>query len=94
MSDPFEGLRLAAAATDPDPAFAADLRARVARALDLPEGVTVSDLNLRDNIVLEFWDRLFADPVTTPTVVPYLIVDGAERALDWYVSVNPDWSKS
>jgi predicted enzyme related to lactoylglutathione lyase len=87
MSDPFEGLRLAAAATDPDPAFAADLRARVARALDLPEGVTVSDLNLRDNIVLEFWDRLFADPVTTPTVVPYLIVDGAERALDWYVSV-------
>jgi predicted enzyme related to lactoylglutathione lyase len=87
MSDPFEALRLAAPATDPDPAFAADLRARVARALDLPEGVTVSDLNLRDDIVLEFWDRPFTDPVATPAVVPYLIVDGAERALDWYVSV-------
>jgi predicted enzyme related to lactoylglutathione lyase len=44
MSDPFEALHSPVVPTDPSPAFAADLRARVAGAFDLPEGVTVSDL--------------------------------------------------
>src|SRR5690349_5583318 len=37
MPDPFEALRTAPTPIDPDPAFAARLRARVARALQLAE---------------------------------------------------------
>ncbi len=44
MPDPFEALRLPLTPAEPDPAFAQDLRARVERALDLPEGTTVSNL--------------------------------------------------
>jgi uncharacterized glyoxalase superfamily protein PhnB len=80
MPDPFEALRLPAPAVDPDPTFARRLRARVERALSLPEGVTVSDL------VIEAApsDRTALAPA--PALVPYLIVDDARRALDWYVS--------
>jgi uncharacterized protein len=43
MADPFTVLRAPVTPADPDPAFAARLRARLERALDLPEGVAVSD---------------------------------------------------
>ena len=43
MSDPFRVLRAPVTPADPDPRFAARLRARLERALDLPEGVVVSD---------------------------------------------------
>ncbi len=43
MADPFGVLRAPVTPADPDPAFAARLRARLERALDLPEGVAVSD---------------------------------------------------
>jgi predicted enzyme related to lactoylglutathione lyase len=43
MTDPFHVLRAPVTPADPEPGFAARLRARLARALDLPEGVTVSD---------------------------------------------------
>jgi len=43
MADPFGVLRAPVTPADPDPAFAARLRARLERALDLPEGVVVSD---------------------------------------------------
>ena len=43
MADPFSVLRAPVTPADPDPAFAARLRARLERALDLPEGVVVSD---------------------------------------------------
>jgi predicted enzyme related to lactoylglutathione lyase len=43
MADPFGALRAPVTPADPDPAFAARLRARLERALDLPEGVAVSD---------------------------------------------------
>ena len=46
MPDPFEALRAPADPIDPDPLFAAHLRARLVRALGLPKGVTVSDLSL------------------------------------------------
>jgi uncharacterized protein len=45
MTDPFQALRMPLTPAGPDPAFAARLRARLARALELPEGVTVSDLS-------------------------------------------------
>jgi len=44
MPDPFEQLRSVAGPADPDPAFAARLRARLERALSLPKGVTVSNV--------------------------------------------------
>src|SRR5256885_12526458 len=59
MPDPFEGLRSPAPPADPDPAFAARLRARVARALALPKGVTVSNLDLE---TLETLGTLEAEP--------------------------------
>jgi predicted enzyme related to lactoylglutathione lyase len=43
MADPFSVLRSPVTPADPDPAFSARLRARLERALDLPEGVAVSD---------------------------------------------------
>jgi predicted enzyme related to lactoylglutathione lyase len=46
MADPLVALRAPVEPVDPDPVFAAQLRARLARALDLPTGVTVSDLTL------------------------------------------------
>jgi uncharacterized protein len=43
MADPFRVLRAPVTPADPDPGFVARLRARLERALDLPEGVAVSD---------------------------------------------------
>ena len=37
MTDPFDALREPVVPTDPDPDFAASLRARIERALALPE---------------------------------------------------------
>ena len=81
MPDPFESLHSPVTPVEPDPAFAARLRARVARALTLPKGVTVSDVTLDP-----------APPAPTggaaaSGVIPYVIVADARRAIDWYVSV-------
>ena len=42
MTDPLDVLRTPPAPVDPDPAFAADLRARIERALHLPKGVVMT----------------------------------------------------
>ncbi|HEY7946600.1 MAG TPA: VOC family protein [Acidimicrobiales bacterium] len=86
MPDPFEALSLPVTDVDPDPTFAARLRARVERALSLPEGVTVSNLTVASAPARATTPRAgFPVPVTPAAVVPYLIVDGARRAIDWYV---------
>jgi predicted enzyme related to lactoylglutathione lyase len=46
MTDPFDVLRAPVTPAQPDPGFAAHLRARLERALDLPEGVAVSDITV------------------------------------------------
>lgn len=75
MPDPFETLRAPLTPIDPDPAFAAHLRRRLGRALDLPKGATVSDLELEDR----------PSPVAGGAIVtPYLAVAGAQAAIDWY----------
>jgi predicted enzyme related to lactoylglutathione lyase len=79
MPDPFDLLHTAVAPAEPDPAFAARLRHRLARALDLPKGVTVSDLTASDLTV--------DDPpaqVAGAVITPYLAVTDAHAALDWY----------
>jgi uncharacterized glyoxalase superfamily protein PhnB len=73
MTDPFEALRAPVTAADPDPAFAADLRSRIERALHLPEGVTPVITETR--------------PVRTGAAVPYLTVADGREAIDWYVQV-------
>ncbi|MBA3742737.1 VOC family protein [Sporichthya sp.] len=84
MADPLEILRTTDAPVDPDPAFAARLRARLARALAAPEGVTVSAPTV---------DLTSAVSVTTPAaapntaLTPYLAVSDARAAIDWYTDV-------
>ena len=45
MTDPLDALRAPVTPADPDPAFAARLRARLERALGLPEGVAVTEIS-------------------------------------------------
>ncbi|MDQ6615286.1 MAG: VOC family protein [Actinomycetota bacterium] len=80
MPDPLEALRGLEGPVDPDPLFAAHLRARLARALSLPKGVTVSDRALEAEP-----EAPTATTTASPqAVIPYLIVTDARRALDWY----------
>ena len=76
MTDPFDALRSPAAPADPEPAFAASLRARLERALALPRGVAVTA-------------TVQTEAATTGAAIPYLAVPAGEgrRALDWYVEV-------
>lgn len=75
MPDPFEALRLPLTPADPDPAFARSLRSRVEQALELPKGITVS------NLVIE--SPAFS--AQRAAITPYLAVAGARAAIDWYV---------
>ncbi len=77
MPDPFEALRAPITPADPDPAFAARLRARLVRALDLPRGVAVSTSTISEPRIQA---RLGA-------AIPYLTVQDGRRAIDWYVRV-------
>jgi predicted enzyme related to lactoylglutathione lyase len=81
MTDPFDALRVPVTAADPDPVFAARLRARLERALGLPEGVAVTD------IAVTLSEPGSPPPAERGAAVPYLAVRGARGALDWYASV-------
>ncbi|MEO8889292.1 MAG: VOC family protein [Jatrophihabitantaceae bacterium] len=78
MPDPFADLRVPLAPLAPDPAFTADLRARLERALSLPRGVVVSAA-----------PDVGTDGTTAPrsAAVPYLAVTDAHAAITWYVEV-------
>jgi len=74
MTDPFEVLRSPLFPVDPDPEFAATLRARLQRALSLPTGVSMSAASIP-----------VSAPVSARTAItPYLAVADGRRALDWY----------
>jgi predicted enzyme related to lactoylglutathione lyase len=78
MTDPFDALREPVVPTDPDPDFAARLRARIERALALPRGVAVTSTIVEQ------------PPITAQgAAIPYLAVPvgSGRRALDWYVEV-------
>ncbi len=81
MTDPLDVLRTPVRPVDPDPGFAADLRARVERALLAPERETMTTPTAP------------VRPTTTPvtalrmhTLTPYLAVQDAERAVEFYVA--------
>jgi predicted enzyme related to lactoylglutathione lyase len=77
VTDPFERLRQPVTPVDPDPGFAAGLRARIERALALPRGVAVT------TAITE------APRTAAGAAIPYLAVavGSGRRALDWYVRV-------
>jgi predicted enzyme related to lactoylglutathione lyase len=80
VRDPFTDLRDPGRPVDPDPVFAADLRARLERALALPKGVVpVTTTTLTEP------ERVDTEP--RPAAVPYLAVADARAALDWYQEV-------
>jgi uncharacterized glyoxalase superfamily protein PhnB len=78
MTDPFEVLREPVAPVTPDPNFTARLRVRLERALLDPTGATMTT-------------AATARPDTAATdlplrsLTPYIAVDNARAALDWYV---------
>jgi uncharacterized glyoxalase superfamily protein PhnB len=76
MTDPLDVLRAPIDPVDPDPTFAADLRARLQRAiLGFPGGDMTTE------------KRTPSAPAWGPDVTPYLGVYDGMRALDWYVDV-------
>jgi predicted enzyme related to lactoylglutathione lyase len=79
MTDPFTALRAADEPVQPDPGFAAGLRARLERALNLPKGVTP--------VTTMTETQPQAAVRGTGSAVPYLAVADARTALDWYVEV-------
>ena len=80
MTDPLGALRAPLTPADPDPAFTAGLRARLERALGLPEGVAVTETSLT------LAERETSAP-ERGAAIPYLAVRGARDALDWYARV-------
>lgn len=76
MTDPLEALRLPYSPLDPDPAFAAGLRARLRRALLDPTG----DPMTTDAVTSP-------GPRTFSPLTPYLAVHDGRAALEWYVAV-------
>jgi uncharacterized glyoxalase superfamily protein PhnB len=77
MIDPFEALREPVVPVDPDPRFAARLRARLERALLEPEGATMTTTT-------QTTDQSAVD-LPLHSLTPYIAVDDARQALDWYV---------
>jgi len=78
VPDPFEQLRDPVPPADPDPAFAAALRDRLAHALALPRGVTPMPTSP---------DTPETATTPRPAALPYLSVADARAALDWYEEV-------
>jgi predicted enzyme related to lactoylglutathione lyase len=88
VTDPLDVLREPDGPIAPDPAFAARLRARVERALELPRGVRVSvatpDVRTRADDQLT---AATAVPAAAGAAIPYLAVGDARRAIAWYIDV-------
>jgi uncharacterized glyoxalase superfamily protein PhnB len=78
MSDPFDALRRPPEPLAPSPAFAADLRRRVEQALEPPPPTTGGAMSTTVTTASYLPERLHS-------ITPYLAVDDARRAIDWYV---------
>jgi uncharacterized glyoxalase superfamily protein PhnB/catechol 2,3-dioxygenase-like lactoylglutathione lyase family enzyme len=83
MPDPFDLLRTTLVPAEPDPTFVVRLRDRLARALDLPKGVTVSDVSDVSDLALQ---EPPAPVAVAAVITPYLAVADARGALDWYAA--------
>jgi uncharacterized protein len=88
MADPFRALRAPVTPADPDPGFAARLRVRLERTLDLPEGVAVSGTRSFRPPHPAVAARIFAG-ASRPGDIGYasLWVPDAEEAAAFYAAV-------
>lgn len=82
MTDPLHVLRAPVTPADPNPGFAARLRARLARAFDLPEGVQMSGTATAAPALQA--ERAGGDRAAA---IPYLAVRDARAAIGWYTRV-------
>lgn len=78
MTDPLDALRAPVGAVDPDPLFAARLRERLRDALLDPTEDSMTETTGTAPDTELTWG---------PTLAPYLAVDDARRAIDWYADV-------
>jgi uncharacterized glyoxalase superfamily protein PhnB len=79
MTDPFEALREPVTPVDPDPGFAGRLRAQLRREVIAYPGGTMSQQTLTTTVERR--------PALPPTLNPYIVVQDARRAMDWYIEV-------
>ncbi|MCU1358146.1 MAG: hypothetical protein JWM89_3564 [Acidimicrobiales bacterium] len=91
-TDPFMDLRLPAAPLAPRPAFAGELRARLEAALG-PNTPAPAARHTTTEATMSTTDASNTDvpttdhPSATSALTPYLAVDGAAAAIDWYRDV-------
>ncbi|BBZ18483.1 glyoxalase [Mycolicibacterium gadium] len=71
----------------PDPAFAARLRARLESALNLPNRTRGVDMSGTDTAIAELAEPTTSSAVPRSAALPYLSVANAREAIDWYVDV-------
>ena len=87
MTDPLHVLRAPVTPADPDPAFAARLRARLERASGLPEGVEMSGTATAITGPRAARGQAGEPPADHGAAIPYLAVRDARRAIGWYTRV-------
>ncbi len=85
--DPFEALRRPVAPLAPRPAFAAELRARLDAALTPDPPRTTAPQEAPMSSTTGTTDAIDTPAVAASPLAPYLVVDGAAAALDWYRDV-------
>jgi uncharacterized glyoxalase superfamily protein PhnB len=91
--DPFEGLRLPATPLAPRPGFAAELRRTLEDALAPTDPAPAQAAATRSATALQEVDMSTTEPTAgepapaSSPLTPYLMVGGAEAALDWYRDV-------
>ncbi|WP_310781818.1 VOC family protein [Mycobacterium sp. Z3061] len=81
LRDPLNVLHTEDLPVQPDPGFAARLRARLESALSLPEGVVMSGISAT---ISELSEQPAAAP--RPAALPYLSLRDARAAIDWYAA--------
>ncbi|MGO9560733.1 MAG: VOC family protein [Acidimicrobiales bacterium] len=89
MPDPFQSLRSPGTPVDPDPDFARRLRVRLEEALSAASTTPRETSTLMTTISLPPHaspETELREPVTPAGVIPYLAVNGARAAIDWYVA--------
>lgn len=86
MTDPLSALRAPVEPIEPGPAFRAALRARLERAL-LAMGEPTMTAESAATTATGTRTTGAQSEVRAPGLIPYLAVDDARRAIDWYVEV-------
>jgi len=82
--DPLAVLRADDLPVQPDPAFAAGLRARLESALSLPAGTEGVEMSGTAQAIAELTEPVAESAPPRPAALPYLVVADARGAIAWY----------